>query len=373
MVDLWGGYRDAKRSLPWDQDTVSIVFSCTKAATALCAQILVDRGQLELDAPIARYWPEFAQAGKADATVLMTLNHSVGLPALRAPVKPGGYYDWPYMVERLAKEEPFWQPGAKNGYHMISFGWLVGELVRRVSGQSLGAFFRREVAEPLGLDFWIGLPADSEARVAKVIRFIPGPETPKSDFTAALLADSKSIQYLALLNNGGHQTDSREAHAAEIGGGGGISNARALARMYEPLANGGRYFSGKHADGGSDGGNDSGSSSVGKTNRASLLSAQRIEAMRQVSVQTDRDATLLIPTRFAQGFMLRMDNPTLPTGHSVRIGEQAFGHVGAGGSIGFADPQHGLSFGYTMNRMGGGLLLNERGQGLVDAAYACLK
>ncbi len=353
VVDLWGGLRDATSAAPWQQDTVSIVFSCTKAATALCAQLLIDRGQLELTAPIARYWPEFAQAGKADASVLMALNHSVGLPALREPVKAGGYYDWHYMVERLAREEPFWQPGTKNGYHMISFGWLVGELVRRVSGQSLGAFFRSEVAVPLGLDFWIGLPPEIEARVAPVIRFILPPDAPRSDFTVALLANNKSIQHLSLLNNGGHQTDSRQAHAAEIGGGGGISNARALARMFEPLANGGKIVGGSF-DG------------------ARLISAQRIEDMRQVSVQTDRDETLLIPTRFAQGFMLRMDNPTLPTGNSVRIGEQAFGHVGAGGSIGFSDPQYGLSFGYTMNRMGGGLLLNERGQALVDAAYACL-
>ncbi len=379
VVDLWGGLRDAKTAEPWEEDTVSIVFSCTKAATALCAQILIDRGQLELDAPVARYWPEFAQAGKEDATVIMTLNHSVGLPALREPVKAGGYYDWDYMVERLAREAPFWQPGTRNGYHMISFGWLVGELVRRVSGQSLGAFFRSEIAVPLGLDFWIGLPQGIEPRVAPVIRFIPAPDAPRSDFTTALLANPQSIQYLSLLNNGGHQTDSRAAHAAEIGGGGGISNARALARMFEPLANRGEFIDTKfvgHKIKGretNDGKLKDSARSHGKNSTNRLISAQRIEDMRQVSVQTDRDQTLLIPTRFAQGFMLRMDNPTLPTGHSVRIGEQAFGHVGAGGSMGFADPQFALSFGYTMNRMGGGLLLNERGQALVDAAYAGLK
>jgi CubicO group peptidase (beta-lactamase class C family) len=350
QVDLWGGQRDLRSAAPWQRDTVSVVFSCTKAATALCAQLLVDRGQLDLDAPIARYWPDFAQAGKHGATVLMALNHSLGLPALRAPLKPGAYYDWDYMVDRLAREEPFWTPGSANGYHMISFGWLVGEVVRRVSGRSLGRFFRDEVAEPLGLDFWIGLPVDVEPRIAPIIPFVPSAATPQTEFVVKLMNDAKSIQHLAVMNSGGHtgKADSRAAHAAEIGGGGGVANARSLAGMFEPLASG------------------------GKSNGVQLLSAQRIDAMRRVSMQTERDLTLLIPTRFAQGFMLNMDNVGLPIGHSVRIGEQAFGHVGKGGSIGFADVQHGLSFGYTMNRLGGGILLNERGQSLVDAAYASL-
>lgn len=348
VLDLWGGLRVPDTHEPWTRDTVSVVFSCTKAATALCAQILIDRGQLELDAPMSRYWPEFAQAGKDGATVRMALNHSVGVPALREPVKPGGYCDWDYMVERLSREAPFWAPGTRNGYHMSSFGWVVGELVRRVSGQSLGTFFRNEVAQPLGMDFWIGLPEEIEPRVAPMIRFVPPRGAPKSDFTIALITDPKSIPSLAWSNNGGHQTDLRESHAAELGGGGGISNARALARMYQPLANGGEI------DG------------------IRLLSRERIEDMRQLSMSSARDETLLIPTRFGQGFMLCMDNHGLLPGNAVRIGKQAFGHVGAGGSIGFADPQHQLSFGYTMNRMGGGLLLNERGQSLVDAAYSCL-
>ena len=352
LVDLWGGVRELKTREPWQADTVSIVHSCTKAATALCAQILIDRGQLELDAPMARYWPEFAQAGKQDATVRMALNHSVGVPALREPLKQGAYYDWDYMVERLAAEPPFWSPGSRNGYHMSSFGWVVGELVRRVSGKSLGQFFRAEVAEPLGMDFWIGLPQSIDARVAPMIRFVPPPDAPKSAFTIALKAEPKTISHLALLNNGGHQGDTRAAYAAEMGGGGGISNARALARMFEPLANGGA----------NDGTNDG----------IKLLSRERIEDMRQLSMQNECDETLLIPTRFAQGFMLRMDNRGLTSGNAVRIGENAFGHVGAGGSLGFADPSSRLAFGYTMNRMGGGLLLNERGQALVDAAYHCL-
>lgn len=367
VVDLWGGLREAGGTERWQRDTVAIVYSCTKAATALCAQILIDRGLLELDAPIARYWPEFAQAGKADATVRMALNHSVGLPALREPLKPGAYLDWDYMVERLAAEAPFWPPGTANGYHMVSFGWIVGELVRRISGRSLGRFFQDEVAVPLGLDFWIGTPEDIEARIAPTIPFKPDADASKTDFTdftKALMTDPTSISHLAIFNNGGWRVDSREGHAAEIGGAGGVSNARSLARLFEPLANGGACSAKS--------GGKSGVMTGSAAGSIRLLSAARIEDMRQVSVETDRDRTLLIPTRFGQGFMLRMDNGPPPAGQSLLLGEQAFGHVGAGGSLVFADVQHHLSFGYTMNRMGDGLLLNERGQALVDAAYGCL-
>ncbi len=156
VVDLWGGI--AQGDTPWEEDTIGIVFSCTKGATALCAHMLASRGELDIDAPVADYWPEFACKGKQEATVKMMLDHSVGLPALRTQVKPGGMYDFDYMCELLADEEPFWKPGIRNGYHMINFGWTVGGLVKRVSGRSLGTFFREEVALPLGIEFWIGMP-----------------------------------------------------------------------------------------------------------------------------------------------------------------------------------------------------------------------
>ena len=168
MVDLWGGLARPAEGVPWQRDTVSIVFSCTKGATALCAHVLASRGKLDIDAPVASYWPEFARKGKEHATVRMMLDHSVGLPAFKTPLRPDGCTDWNYMVEMLADEEPFWNPGTRNGYHMINFGWTVGELVRRVSGKSLGAFFRDEIAGPLGVEFWIGAPEDVEARVAPV-------------------------------------------------------------------------------------------------------------------------------------------------------------------------------------------------------------
>jgi CubicO group peptidase (beta-lactamase class C family) len=355
LVDLWGGFRaQDPDAAPWSADTVSIVFSCTKAATALCAHLLIDRGQLDLHAPVAQYWPEFASNGKEDVTVAMMLNHSAGVPALREPVKKGGFVDWDYMVERLAAEAPFWPPGTRNGYHMATFGWTVGELVRRVSGRSLGTYFRDEIAGPLGLDFWIGMPDSEHHRIAPMIPWMPDRKAPIAAFTRALQLGMKggeeSLQLLALMNTGGHRADGPEAWRAEIGGGGGIANARGLAGMYAPLANGGAH------DG------------------VRLLSADHIVRMSEVSVATEVDATLLMPTRFGLGFMRSMDNRHREAGHmeTMILGRAAFGHAGAGGSVGFADPEARLAFGYSMNRMGAGILLNERGQALVDATYRAL-
>ena len=346
VVDLWGGFADRQRTKPWERDTICIVFSCTKGAVAICAHVLASRGLLDIEAPVVEYWPEFATAGKEQATVRMMLDHSVGVPAFREPLKPMGCTDWDYMVERLAAEEPWWKAGTRNGYHMINFGWTVGELVRRVSGRSLGQFFREELAEPLSIDFWIGLPEEMEPRVAPVINYVRSAKEPMSDFEAAIMNDSQSLQAKALLNSGGFDPNSRACHAAEIGGAGGISNARGLAGLYAPLAMGG----------------------------GELVDGTTLARMAEVSSATKEDATLLVPTRFALGFMKSIDNRRRPFGDrdSALLSSAAFGHVGAGGSIGFADPEAGFSMGYAMNQMGRGVLLNSRGQSLVDAAYRSL-
>lgn len=350
VVDLWGGLARPEEKVPWTRDTVSIVFSCTKGAVAICAHVLASRGLLDVDAPVVEYWPEFAQNGKEHATVRMMLDHSVGLPVCRELVKAGGCYEWDYMTDLLAAQEPYWKPGTRNGYHMVNFGWTVGEVVRRVSGRSLGTFFREEIARPLGIDFWIGMPEEHEARVAPMLPFVPTSGEPLAEFVLAMLSDPQSIQALSLLNVGGFDPNSRAAHAAEIGGGGGISNARGLAGLYAPLANGGTL------------------------GEVKLVDARQLARMGEVSMATHEDATLLIPTRFALGFMKSMDNRQRRRGDrdSVLLSSAAFGHVGAGGSIGFADPREGLAFGYSMNRMGSGLMLNERGQSLVDATYRAL-
>ena len=351
VVDLWGGTANTETDTPWTDETVSIVFSSTKGATAICAHVLASRGQLDLDAPVATYWPEFAQAGKENVQVKMLLNHQAGLPAVRKDLPQGAYADWDLMVDALAKEEPFWEPGTRNGYHALTYGWLIGEVVRRVSGKSLGTFFKDEIADPLGLDFWIGLPEDKESRVAPMIAAEPDPNSALFQE----MATPGTLAALAILNVGGYmgvvsEYDTRAAHAAEIGGAGGITNARGLAGMYEPLALG------------------------GKKSNVELVNSETLARMGRVSSSTGRDAVLVMPTRFALGFMKTMDNRQEPAGvqDSVLFSEEAFGHVGAGGSFGFADPKAGMSFGYTMNRMGSGASLNERGQSLVDAVYRAL-
>jgi len=350
VLDLWGGTKNTKTEEPWTEDTICVVYSTTKGMVALAAHTLVSAGELDVDAPVEKYWPEFAANGKQDTTVRMMLDHSAGVPCFREQLEDGTCCDWEFMVEKLEQEEPFWKPGTRNGYHMMNFGWTVGELIRRVSGQSLGSYFRSSIADPTDADCWIGLPEEFEDRVAPMIPFRPEKGAPIGAFTAALINDPNSIQALALFNNGGFNPNSRACHAAEIGGGGGIANARGLARIYAPFACGGAL------------------------NGTTFVDADALALMQEVAVATHEDATLLIPTRFSLGFMKSMDNrrELAVTRDSVILGGSAFGHVGAGGSIGFADPAQGMSFGYTMNRMGPGILMNERGQSLIDAAYRCL-
>jgi CubicO group peptidase (beta-lactamase class C family) len=349
VVDLWGGVADRRTGRPWLRDTVGLVWSSTKGATALCAHILVSRGQLDLDAPVARYWPEFAQAGKEAIPVRMLLSHQAGLPANRRPLRPGGLYDWESMTAELAAEEPFWPPGTRQAYAAVTFGHLVGEVVRRVSGRPFDAFFRAEIAGPLGLDFHIGLAEEHEDRVAPTIRPDPTPvgETKPRFLTSS--ADPDSIAGLMLRNSGragGADHDSREAHRAVLPSQGGITNARALAGMYAPLALGG----------------------------APLVDTDTLAAMGSVASATAIDATLLVGLRVSLGFWKSSDNRAAPPGarDGIILSESAFGHPGMGGSVGFADPAARMSFGYTMNKQGRGVGLNDRGQSLVDAVYQCL-
>lgn len=342
VVDLWGGSVD-REGTPWESDTLVTVFSSTKGGVALCAHLLADRGELDLDAPVAEVWPEFATRGKEQVTNKMMLNHTAGVPTFADPLPEMAAVDWDLMCDRLAAEEPWWEPGTRNGYHMLTFGWTAGELVRRVSGRSLGDFFAAEVAGPAGADFHIGLDEAEHHRVAKVIPYKARPGEEFGEFTRALLADRESLQNKAWMNQGGFDPNAPATWSAEIGGGGGVANARGMALAYRGAATG------------------------------SFVSAGQTRRISRVSVATERDATLLLPTRFGEGFMLSMDNRRRPFGDtdSAIIGVNAFGHVGAGGSIGFADPDLGMSMGYAMNKMGKGILLNDRGQSVVDAAYRC--
>ncbi|HEY7158155.1 MAG TPA: serine hydrolase domain-containing protein [Gemmataceae bacterium] len=351
VVDLWGGFAERHTHRPWERDTIGLVWSSTKGATALCAHMLVSRGLLDLDRPVAAYWPEFAQAGKESVTVRMLLDHQAGLPAIRQPLAPGGLYDWRYMTDVLAAEAPFWEPGTRQGYHATTFGHLVGEVVRRVSGRPFDVFFRDEVAVPLGLDFHIGLSKEDEPRVAPTIRADPPPPgEPRSRFLTLMTNDPASIPALTVKNSGRRTAagdhDSREAHQAVLPSQGGITNARGLAGLYAPLARGG----------------------------GTLVDADTLKQMSAVSSAVGVDATLLVGLRLALGFWKSSDNRQGPPGarDSIILSEEAFGHPGMGGSLGFADPAARLSFGYTMNKQGRGVCLNERGQSLVDAMYRAL-
>jgi CubicO group peptidase (beta-lactamase class C family) len=340
VVDLWGGLASPKTLTPWTENTISIVFSCTKGAAALCAHMLIERGALRLHDEVAKLWPEFAVSGKQGTTVANMLAHTSPVPHVRDPIKTGGYCDFDYMTERLAAEPAWWEPGSRQGYHGVTYAWTVGNLVRRAAGLPLGEFFRTEIAEKLGLDFYIGLPESEEHRVAGMLAPDFAEMNMTSKFTQALMQPG-TLTNLFMTNNGEADFNARDVHAAEICSANGITNARGLAGLYAPLANN------------------------------ELLKPETIARIGRVSAATHLDATLLLPLRFGLGYMVSTDNRELGA-DSVILGETAFGHVGMGGSIGFADPEAELSFGYTMNRMGAGILLNERGQSLVDAAYASL-
>ncbi len=342
VVDLWGGMAQPKTSTPWERDTVSIVFSCTKGATALCAHMLAERGKLDLHDDVTKLWPEFGAGGKAGTTLANMLAHTSPVPHIREPVRAGGYADWDYMVARVAAEPAWWPPGTRQGYHGVTYAWTVGQMVRLAADEPMAAFFKREVADHLGLDFHIGLPESEEYRVAPMIAADPSEVNLGSKFFQAMTQQG-SLPQLFLTNSGGADFNSREIHAAEMGSANGITNARGLAGMYAPLANGG----------------------------GGLLKAETIARIGRVSAATHEDATLMQSMRFGLGFMVSTDNRAAG-GDSLLLGETAFGHVGMGGSVGFADPEAQLSFGYTMNRMGAGILLNARGQSLVDAAYRAL-
>ncbi len=355
VVDLWGGTADPDSGRPWSEDTIAVVWSSTKGATALCAHMLASRGQLNLDAPVAQYWPEFAKGGKQEATVRMVLNHQAGVAALREPIPENGLCDFDAVIEALADMEPLWEPGTRHGYTALVFGHLVGEIVRRATGKTLGTFFREEVAEPLGLEFWIGLPESHESRVAtNITADMPQPGDPIPEFYSAAMTDPTSIAYMVLMHSGGilfpGAINSRENHAAEMAAFNGIGNARSLAGMYRPLALGGEF-----------GG-------------VRLVPEDSISQMSAVASAIAKDATMLVPTRWANGFMKGINNGHLPAGSndSVIMSEEAFGHLGSGGSLGFADTKARLSFAYVMNKQGGGTGLEDRGQALVDAVYRTL-
>jgi CubicO group peptidase (beta-lactamase class C family) len=344
VLDLFAGHADLARTRPWRRDTIANVYSTTKGLAALCLLQLVEQGKVDLDAPVARYWPAFAAADKDELPVRWLLSHRAGLAALRAPLPPDSLYDWDAMAAALAAERPWWTPGTKHGYHAITFGWLIGEVVRRVSGRSLGSYLRTAIAGPLGADFHVGLPDAEHARVAQMSPMAaPPPGAP--NFIEALAKEPEGLLARAFTNPPSIALGPNHAawRRAEIPGANGHGDARGIARIYGALARGGAQ-DGVH-----------------------VLAPDTIELAREEQ-SFGPDAVLQLSTRIGLGFMLPQ------AARDARFGpsERAFGHPGAGGSIGFADPDAKLGFGYVMNKMGPSILVDARALALIDAAYGCL-
>jgi CubicO group peptidase (beta-lactamase class C family) len=344
VVDLWGGYADKARTRPWTADTLANVFSTTKGLTAICAHRLASEGKLNLDAPVVRYWPEFAQNGKGEITVRQVLGHRAGLPAIRQRLSVETFYDWNAMASLLAREEPFWEPGTTHGYHALTFGWLVGEIVRRISGKSLGTYFREAIAGPLGLDCHIGLDARDDHRCAE-IRQAPPPAPGEFNLFDYATKNRDSLTAKVFLNPSNalrsEVVNSLPWRGAEIPAANAHTTAGALARLYGALARGGEI-----------------------DNVRVMAPAEIEQCYREESYGTDQ--VLMMTTRFGNGFMLTQ--PDEPWGPNPR----SFGHPGAGGSLGFADPDAKVGFGYVMNKMGAGILIHERARVLFEAVYASL-
>ncbi|HEY3950705.1 serine hydrolase domain-containing protein [Phenylobacterium sp.] len=335
VVDLWGGFADAGRTRPWERDTIVNVYSTTKTMTALTALLIADRGLIDFDAPVARYWPEFAANGKADIKVSQLMAHSAGLSGWREPVTNDDLYDWEKMTSLLAAQAPLWEPGTASGYHAITQGYLVGEVVRRVTGKSLGTVFREEIAEPLGADFWIGLPASEDGRVAELI-------PPPAGQGAGEAPDQSEIQKVSFNNPGVHvsATRTRGWRGAEIPAAGGTGNARSVALVHTILANGG----------------------VAKGRR--FLSEAGCRKALELQIE-GKDLVLGMPARFGMGFGLPSPTLPLPNPNSCYWG-------GYGGSLILIDMDARTTFAYVMNKMAPTTTGDMRGLGLSMAMWTAL-
>ncbi|MFF2993555.1 serine hydrolase domain-containing protein [Streptomyces sp. NPDC057950] len=343
VVDLWGGWADAGGTRPWERETLVNVWSTSKGPTALCAHILADRGLLDLDAPVAAYWPEFAAAGKEAVLVRHLLSHRAGLAGLREPHTFEQLCDWELTVGRLAAQEPWWEPGTRSGYHALTFGHLVGEVVRRVSGLLPGAFLEREVTGPLGIDFTVGLPEKEVGRVAELVH----PPAASSSEQAAVFAQLAPAAVAALTNPlvGAAEANTARWRAAEVPAANGHGTARAIAALYGIFAGRGSHGSRR------------------------VLSPQAAERVRE-GQGSCRD--LVLGAGFEHetqaGLGLWLSGANASYGPNPR----AFGHDGFGGSCGLADPEAALSLGYVMNRMGPHIADDPRKMALVDALYGAL-
>ena len=315
VVDLWGGFADAARTRPWVKDTIVNVYSTTKTMTALTALLIADHGELDFDAPVARYWPEFAANGKASVKVSHVMSHAAGLSGWKEKIAKHDLYDWEKATSLLAAQAPYWEPGTACGYHALTQGYLVGEIVRRITGCSLGTVFREEIAKPLGADFHIGLPASEDARVGELI-------APPAD--QAIDGGKQTELQANMSRNPGvdvSETRTRAWRGAEIPAGGGTGNARSVAEIHAILANGG----------------------VAKGKR--FLSEAGCRKALELQIE-GQDLILAQPVRYGMGFGLPGPMLPLPNPNSMFWG-------GYGGSLVIIDMDARATYAYAMNKMAG--------------------
>ncbi len=334
VVDLWGGFRDKEKMRPWERDTITCVYSTTKVMTSLCALILIDRGLLDVDAAVCKYWPEFAQAGKENITVRQVLSHSSGISGLDVPLTVDVMCDWEKVINLIERQKPWWEPGTACGYHMFTFGFLVGELVRRVSGKSIGNFFRDEIALPLNADFFIGLPEEYDARLADLV--------PPETVLPSPPADPDSVMMKTLFNATLPPAySSREWRAAEIPSTNGHGNARSAARVGSLLSCGGEL------DG------------------LRLLSSLTVDRAIEEEI-SGIDLVMGVPIRWGLGFGLA--SPLLKY-----LSPRAFYWAGFGGSWLEMDVDNRMCFSYVMNKLELYPEGDRRMLALRDALFACMK
>lgn len=331
VVDLWGGYRDAAKTLPWEQDTIVNVYSSTKTMAALCLLVLADRGEVDLYGKVAKYWPEYAQNGKEATEVRHFLSHSAGLSGMDEPFAGDAVYDWDKMIHALERQAPWWEPGTASGYHALTQGHLIGEVVRRVTGKTLGTFFREEIAGPLGADFHIGTPREAWPRIAELIP----PASPPAGDAAADSVAARTFRNPAVSANDAATDGWR---LAEIPAANGHGNARSIVRVQTAVAN------------------------LGSAWGVQLLSEEG--ARRVFDEQSfSEDLVLGVPIRFGMGYGLTSDQ--LPMGPNPHIAYWG----GWGGSTVVVDQDARMCVSYVMNRMEADLLGDMRGFGILQGAY----
>jgi CubicO group peptidase (beta-lactamase class C family) len=343
VVDLYGGFCDARHENPWEADTLVLVWSATKGIGSACVLHVLQKHGIGIDRPVAEFWPEFAQAGKEKITLSQLLSHQAGLCALDTRVD---IVDYGAVIRALEAQKPLWLPGTAHGYHARTFGFLLDELVRRIAGKTLSQYWREVFAQPLGLDLWIGLPEEENLRVATVYAAKSGKAPEPKQFyldlvTPGTLARRTFSSPFGLKSVSEMNAPVVRAHS--IVSFGGIGNASALAKFYSMLANGGELD--------------------GQT----FFSEETINWMT-TTASDGMDRVFQIPTAFAAGFMKDSQNAAR---RLFGIGASAFGHPGAGGSHAFADPENRISFAYVMNQMEQSLLPNEKSLRLVDVIYRC--